>query len=976
MAVVMALIWLALAATARAELERITRFWRTEQGLPQNTVTCVLRTSDGYVWVGTRQGLARFDGARFLSFTAANTPALRSDHITALAEDGKGGLWIGTRGGGVARLEQGKFVSFSVRHGLSSDMVNCLAVDHEGAVWIGTVYGLNRWRDGHFTSFFAKDGLPGVEVKTLACDPRGTLWAGTNSQLVYWAGGRFQALRSFPYFSVEHLAFDVAGDGWSAGKAHGLLLAQDGKMPLRQMLPLGEPLTALAASSQGGVWAALNDGRLLRGRGDGVESVGKKFASGGVLSLHDDGSGALLVGTRGEGLAALSPRFFEAYTDHQGPSPVVTTAVAEDGAGRVWSGGEAGQLAVWHDGRLHALDLGKAYTARTSVLALCGRADGSLWIGTRGDGLFRWHRGHVTAPRMEGRTPAAVVTALCEARDGSLWIGTEAEGILRYQDGAFTRHTTREGFARDQATTIAQQPDGALWFGTNGAGLSRLHQGNVRVFTTADGLGSATILAQHVDEEGRLWAGTAAGLSLWRDGGFFTFTRAHGLEEEMISQVTSDGAGHVWLGSLRGLVRCARADLLEIAAGRQKRLVATPFGLLDGLLGTECLSGRQNATLKDRAGHLWFATAHGLARTVAPPISTPTSPPPVFLERVEVNDREILADPLLRGSGATPPSAAIEVPAGHATVAFHFTSPGFRVPEKTRFRHQLVGFDQEWLPAQSARQALYTHVPAGRYTFRVAACDDGGVWSADDAATVAVIVQPFYWETWWFRAALALVAGLVIAAVAALRRARRREVERLRWRIAGDLHDELGSTLSGIALLSRRIDRQSTLGEREHAELREIADIARQTIHSVRDIVWFINPACDTAEEAAQRMRETAARLLADLPHELRITAAAGSQKVPPDFRRNMLMVFKEVLHNLVRHAHAGRAEVEARLETDRWSIAVRDDGRGFDPADKNSGSGLKNARLRLEQMQGVFRIESAPGRGTLVAFEARPGGK
>lgn len=724
-----------------------TRSWRMEQGLPENTVTCVRKTQDGYVWVGTRQGLARFDGARIVTFTMSDTPELRSDHITALVEDARGALWIATHGGGVARLREGNFTSFTVRQGLSSDVVNCLAADADGAVWIGTVFGLNRWQGDRLTVFSAADGLPNEDVTALACDLRGTLWVGTRRHLFVKEGDRFRPFQKSGPLPVMHLAADEAGDVWLNGSEHGLLLSEAGNTPARQMLPLVGPASALATTPGGGAWAALPDGSLWQGGRDKLHKVRADLAPRAVTALWDTGNGALLAGTREEGLVVLSPRFFEAHTLHHGPASPVTTAITEDREGRLWSGGERGQLGVWRGTTFHTLDLGKNYPARNAVLALCATADGSVWIGTRGDGVYRWHQGHVTAPRLEGRLPAAVVTALHEARDGTLWLGTEAEGVLKYREGIFTRLTTRDGLPRDQATTISEQPDGTLWFGTAGAGLYQWVGGRVRTYTRADGLGADTILAQHVDTEGRLWIGTANGLSLWQKGRFFAFTRAHGLGEDMVAQIVTDRAGHIWLGSRRGVTRCALSELLEVAAGQRKRVIAVGFGLPDGLPGIECLGGRQNAALCDREGRLWLTTTRGLARGTAAPTADPPPPPPVYLERVVVNDHEVLADPLIRPP--EPPSAppVIEVPPGHAAVAFHFAALALRVPEKTRFRYRLGGLEDEWSIPQPGRSVLYPRVPPGRYTFHVTACDEGGVWSAEDATAAVLIIHPFYWQT-------------------------------------------------------------------------------------------------------------------------------------------------------------------------------------------------------------------------------------
>lgn len=953
-------------ATARGT-EPLVRVWQTEQGLPQNSVRCILQTGDGFLWIGTDHGLARFDGVKFQTFNSANTAAFKSDHISALAEDDAGNLWVGSQGGGVVCLGRNSAQNFSTSEGLSSDMVNCVVAGDRGVVWIGTIYGLNCWKDGKRISGFAKNDLPGTEIKVLSRAADGTLWIGTERGLAFLRDGLFRSVAA-ERLPVDALAIDLRGDVWIGGKSYGLLRMRAGEKPLQQMLPLSQ-VVALAASRKGEVWAALKNEGLRFFQNGKPDLMPSPQIEDGILCLYEDREKNLWAGMNGGGLARLKEGPLAAFTLKNGLLAQNVSALAQDREGRIWAGGKGGGLALFQDGRFQMVDMGNRFPVQTPVLTLCSSADGSLWIGTQGNGLFRWKNGNVTVPETGGDSPAAVITALLEDHEGALWIGTEAEGILRFKDRKMTRLTRRDGFSRDQANCIAEQPDGSIWFGTASAGVNRWKSGRVESFSKKNGLASDAIQALHADSAGMVWIGTGAGLTLFREGRFFTFTQQQGLHNEMVSQIAEGASGNFWLGSNRGLFRVQRQDLLDVADGKKTQLTAVRFGTGDGMPSSECIGGRQNSTLKDASGKLWFATLRGLVRFDANEGKTHSPVPRVVLERVLSNDKELVSD--LNHYEKSQRAETISVPPGKTKLEFHFTAASFRSPEKILFRYKLEGFDPQWIQSRRERSALYTKVPKGNYVFRVAASSDEAVWGPEEAS-IKVRVLPFFWETAWFKSGLVFCGAMLAFGMVHLRKSRRRELEQLRLRIAGDLHDELGSNLSGIGLLSRRVGKQPALGERERSELNEIGQIAAQTTEAVRDIIWFINPACDSLDELLQRMKEVTAQMLAEIPYRLVIPESAGAAKISPEFRRNLLLAFKETLHNIVTHSEATHVEITIAFENGRCLVSVCDNGKGFDTKTGHRGNGLKNIQLRMAQLGGMASLASRVNAGTQIRLEAK----
>lgn len=958
------LFWLVPVGGVPAQLsDPVVQIWQTEHGLPQNTVTAVLRTADGYCWIGTQHGLARFDGIRFVVFNSSNTPAFKSDRVSALAQDSVGNLWIGTAGGGVLRLANAAFTHFSVGDGLASDMVTCLSAGQEGTVWVGTVYGLNHFRMGKFSTLRTREGLPGVEILSLAPDGSGGLWIGTNQGPAQWSGGRMTA---HPWqMPVDGLARAGEGSMWVSGRFFGLLEGEVSRTSrMRQVLPMGR-VTALASGQQGEAWAAMEDGTLWRTRNEMRELIRAALPAGGIRTLHCDAEGNVWAGLNGGGLARLKERQLSPVpTPEALPDQVLAMAVDE--SGDIWAGGNTGELLLYRNDRFQAVDAGKNFASKGPILTLCPGRDGDLWIGKRGGGLYRWNRGNITVPGTAGKSIAAVITALFMDPSGSLWIGTEAEGILCYKNQQFRRYTRRDGFSSDQATGIVRQPDGALWFGTAGSGMNCMKEGKVRTFGTPEGLASEAIKTVFVDRAGWLWVGTSAGLSVWQNGHFFSFDAKHGLSPDVVSQLGEDDAGHLWMGSNRGLLRVPRNDLVEAVQGTRERVMAIPFGTADGMPSPECPGGRQNSSVKDSAGRLWFTTLRGPVMVHLPkPEKVPVSGPSALVERVLVNEEVALADPLTFGNAER---SRISVPPGPAKVAFQFTAPSLRAPEKIDFRYRMVGMDTRWSYDGKERAAVYSRLPPGDYQFEVEATNGDGQWAGH---TLGLTVHPHYWQTLWFKGVMAAAVAFAAGSLWYLRAVRRRELELVRLRIAGDLHDELGSNLAGIALLSRRLERQSVMGERERSEIHEISRIAVQTTEAARDIVWFINPSCDSLSELFLRMKEVAAVLLSNVAYTFEVPDHAGPGQLPPGFRRNLFLTFKEVLHNLVRHSGATAVEIKVRESGRQVSISVRDNGCGFDLERNPHNGGLKNAQLRLRSLHGELRIESQPGEGTVIQFSA-----
>lgn len=714
-------------------------------------MTAIVQTRDGYLWLGTYGGLVRFDGVRFTVFDTGNTAALRSNAIQALLEDRAGALWIGTNGGGLTRFEGGRFATFTTAEGLSNDIVRTLYEDREGSLWIGTNDGLTRRQHDRFSAFTTREGLTNTFVRAIEEDGAGVLWVGTNGGgLCRSEGGRFTCLTTkdgLPDNFIFALLRGQDGALWIGTNGGGLCRRTDGRLETfttRDGLS-SNIIWSLREDSRGSLWIGTYGGGLTRFRDGRFAVFGTRegLSNDFVRALWSDREGSLWIGTYSGGLCRLRDGKFTTYTAREGLSNDFARTILEDRQGALWIGTTGGGLCRLQQGAFRCW--GAREGLAPDVRALFEDAQGTLWVGTAGAGLFQLRNGRIT------RHPAAEVVAhlnvsaiVADGR-GGLWVGTNGRGIGRLAEG-WTSYTTADGLAGNFVLTMLVDRRGALWAGTDGSGLARLEEGRFAAFKRKDGLASDIVFCLHEDAEGALWVGTSGGLTRIKAGRLETITTRQGLLDDVVFQILEDGQGQFWLSGNKGLSRVARTELAAVAEGRRKAVAAVGFGAADGMKTNECSGVAQPAGWRGHDGRLWFPTAQGIVAVDPARIPRNTLPPPVQIEDVVVDGE---------------PVASFEIPPDRQRFEFHYTALSFLAPRKVQFKYRLEGFDSDWVPAGTRRTAYYTRLPPGRFTFRVAASNNDGVWNErGDALTLTV--RPHFYETPWFYA----LAGLLAAGVA------------------------------------------------------------------------------------------------------------------------------------------------------------------------------------------------------------------
>ena len=764
---------------AKAITQYAHQVWKTDNGLPQNSIQSILQTRDGYIWLGTERGLVRFDGVQFTVFDKGNSPGMRNSNAQALFEDHAGVLWVGTWGG-LHRFENGVFTAYTTAEGLSNNRVLSICEDREGAIWIGTGGGgIDRLKDGRITAYTTKDGLSNDHIWQVVDGRDRSLWIGTDGGgLNRFRDGKFTTYTrkdGVPADVIQSLVVDSRGDLWIGTDGGGLGRFRDGKFATFTSKDglASDTVESMLEDRDGNLWLGSRSGGLTR-LTDGVFTrftPAEGLSDDTVLSLCEDREGSLWMGTVTGGLNRLKDGKFMAYTTKEGLSNDRVRTIYEDHEGAIWLGTRGSGVTRLSSGTFTNFST-KNGLSGDFVRTVAEDGGNRLWIGTWGDGLTEMADGRFRAFHGKDGLPSEIIRSMYRDRAGTLWIGTDAGGLVAEKQGSFTVYGTRDGLSGSTVLAILEDRDGNLWVGTEGGGLDRFSHGKFTAFTTRDGLSDDTVLSLYEDADGCLWIGTdGGGLNRFKDGKFTHFTRREGLFDDVQYAILEDGRGNLWMSCSRGIFRVRRQDLEDLADKPGGPVHSVSFGRADGMRSAECSGFTQPAAWKAHDGRLWFPTIEGAVVIDPDRIKTNMISPPVVIEQALV-DRNLL-----------PRSSAAPVMApGRGDLEFHYTGLSFIDPDRVSFRYKLEGFDREWNEAGSRRVAYYTNIPPGHYSFRVQACNNDGLWN-EEGALVRFSLRPHFQQTRWFWGLCALglvLMGFGIARLRAARvRARQRELEEL-----------------------------------------------------------------------------------------------------------------------------------------------------------------------------------------------------
>jgi ligand-binding sensor domain-containing protein/signal transduction histidine kinase len=907
--------------------------------------------------------------------------------VTALLVDAIGDLWVGTSTGWLGKRHDGVFTRIPIGDGAREAAINAVALDGSNGVWVSTAgAGLWRLRNGVWDLFGRNTGLPVDAALTVVRDRHGEVWAVSGAKLVAFEYGRWVSPPTAN--AIKH------------------------------------PVVALAAAGDGGLWVGARDNpandkgtRVFKVKdGRAVELAPYPWPQDtyhtGLHALLEDRTGRVWVGMMGAGLYYREPAGeWRALGPKASFTQVLVNCLVEDDSGSLWVGLDGAQLDQVRSRPVSSVHLPESSSQHVIRMA-CACRDGSVWMGTDGDGVFRSSAGQFTryaagqglancyigaifedrntnlwvgtweglfrrnGERFEpvGGSPAlgSTVRALYEDRAGDLWVGTSL-GAVRIRGGLGQLVPGGAGYAGAAVMAIEEDSTGVIWAAVSRRGLYRLDAGQ---FVRSDDpwRGSAEISALHADREGGLWVATLSrGLAYLKGTQSLIWETVDGLPSDGIRAMLEDQEGTLWFGSDNGIFGCPPARLKTYERGGGAPLLLWQLSAADGLDTRRCSGIGQPVASSSGDGRLWFPNWRALA--VFNPKQLPRGD---FLRPVAIE--EVVVD----GAAAVPDGGhALRAKSSARSYEIHYTSPNLQNPERLHFRYRMEGSDPDWVDARTRRVAYYSQLSPGDYQFHVMAGDPSGIWQ-ESAQTLRLTVVPRLWERRSVRMAGGAVLLLgVAAAVWGLERGRSRRrmqraeaqqaMERERRRIARDLHDDLGADLTEIMLLGAQASEPGVAEPVVRAHAQAISTRSRQAAAAMDEIVWTVNPRNDTVPRLADHVAELARRLFAPLPAQLQVEIMEDIPNIPlaAAARHGLVLAAKEALNNAAKHSGAAEVRVRVWCEPGLLAVAVEDNGHGFAPAlQSGARNGLENMRQRMEGIGGRMQLDTQPGKGTRVRLE------
>src|SRR5579871_819459 len=947
--------------------------WKGDSGL--QAVRRLAQTPDGYLWLATRGGLVRFDGARFTTYLAGSVPGLESSTTQDLLVDSDGSLWIATLGGGVSHYQQGKFQSYTTREGLPSNEIQSLYRDTRGIIWVGTRDGkIARLNHDRFESVSL--GIQARDITAFLEDGDHSFWIATFGNGVFrlrdGVQTSFSVGEGVPDARVSGMCRDRSGKIWTAG--YKGVSSWDGKRFVPD-LAVNKSLDYAIGCRQdrdGNLWVAASSG-LFRAQGDRVEKLDRNSDLSNYFTsdVFEDREGNLWAATRG-GLDRLRDGPFRTFTGKEGlvgePGPII---VGDHGA--VWTTSQ---------GQVDRID-GNGLTAWPVTLP--SRAQAIAWLALPGSesligfngSVVRWHPNGstTTIPALAGLN----VTCLLKARDGTVWIGTTNRGLLRWDASPGPRNSLAVVVADKPIAALAEDRAGAIWAGSYlGGGLYRITGEKVEHFGPSEGIKS-DVYTVFVGEEGDLWIGSLGGLSWFHDGNLRTVDSRQGLPSNQVFAIVDDSYGRLWISTFGGIAFIEKNSLVDWAEGRRDRLNPTVYRPTEDTRPRNAGEKSPNAARSDD-GHLWFAFATGVSELIPPdPSVSPENDFPQLIEDVKVD-----------GVSHERPDR-LRVPPGARSIEIAYTAIALTNPESVRFRYRLDGVDQAWVNADTRRTAFYNNLKPGAYTFTVSSSSGAGQWR--DAPALVLEQLPYFYQTTWFLLLMETVAVSVGVFIYRLRvqqavdRIQAGLEERMeeRARIAQELHDTVVQAIAGSTMLV----------ESAAEKVPDSLPIVKGILLRATDMLDF---ALTESRAALKGLRDTT-RSETDLAKQLAAEAAnAADPKVTfevailgevrelrPLIRYEVFRIGSEAIANAFRHSGGTSVGLEVGY-VNGLRVVVQDNGKGI-PVDilqhgKDNHFGLRGIRERADRIGAKLAVRSRSGQGTEIeitvpegiAFETPPG--
>jgi signal transduction histidine kinase/ligand-binding sensor domain-containing protein len=961
--------------------------WTTANGLPQNTVTGVAQTPDGYLWLSTFDGLARFDGVKFTIFDKGNTKGIDNNRFSGIFVDKYGTIWAMTENGAVTIYQNGAFASHQIPETLGSQFA--IVSDANRNALIETDKGFYYLQDGKFVPAFD-------QKEKFYYGKSGAKWTFGANEISRQKDGQTAKypLALPPEFLNSSVKVYVQEDNRGAlwiklkDKLYHLADGATAAFTKNEIAAFNELIPQqIFDDADGSVWFIFGDSNLNR-KADAqlVKYKDNQFTSynlgesvGGTFGITDrEGNFWLATST---GLRRVRQKLITTLSVKDGLNRNEVYPLLETAAGDVLIGTVQG-VNRYRQGKI--TDLGLKYTVGFPLYmrGLWEDREARIWLGYQGESGFGRFEEPSTVRKIGNSNLPNGATDFASDREGNIWIATE-EGLFKYKDDKEIAHfTVKDGLHNDKIITIHFDRNGNLWLGTYD-GLSLLRHGDAgrrghgedlifQNFAADNGSPKGFVRAIYEDADGVLWFGTYGdGLVRLRDGRFFNYRVENGLFNNGVFAILEDNRGNLWMSSNRGIHRVSKQELNDFADGKIPKLNSVSYDEKDGMLNAECNGGRMPSAIKTKDGKFWFSTMGGVAIINPEAEKINPNPPPVVIENISID----------RKSAIRNPNSAIELNPGQTQLDIEFTGLSLIKSEQIKFRYRLEGFEENWVEAGTKRTANYSYLPAGNYTFHVIAANADGVWNTEGAA-IKINVKPYFYQTWWFLTlAVLTVVGIVwliyhnrvshLREIAETKTAFSRQLiesqEAERKRIAAELHDGLGQNLVVIKNRAMLGLKKGDDKERVAKELDSIFESASQGLEEVREITNNLRPQLLDRLGLTKAINAMLKQVSGVIEIESKIDSIDGIFNETQEI--SIYRIVQESINNIIKHSDASDAMVRIKRDESKVLITIKDNGKGFDfeNTKSKSGFGLNGLKERAQLLNGEFSIYSKIGEGTKI---------
>ncbi|HQU85259.1 MAG TPA: two-component regulator propeller domain-containing protein [Pyrinomonadaceae bacterium] len=955
--------------------------WTTANGLPQNTVTGIAQTPDGYLWISTFDGLARFDGVKFTIFDKGKTKGILNNRFSELFVDKQGIIWATTENGAITIYQNGVFSSHQFPE--TSNSAITIVADTDGNALIETNTGYYYLKEGNF---IPTGNNKEPNIKQIYAAKSGAKWTFRADGTTRFKSGNttnYSLVLPSEYLNpnakFQYLE-DSQGTLWLTTKDKIYRLAEGNVTVFtKNEIPALGNLTPFVFfdDAEGNVWLILGNSDTARN----LDWQLVKFKNGEIATYNlgksvnatqgiTDREGNFWLATTA-GLRRLRPQLISTLSVNNGLVSNEIYPILQTSKGDIFIGTVQG-VNRYSDGKV--TNLGLKYSDNFPFpLYMRGfweDKQGKVWLGYQGEGGFGRYEEPSSVKRIGIHDLPNGVTDFASDLEGNIWMATE-EGLFQYRDDKETAHyTTKDGLSNEKIITLHFDRNENLWLGTFD-GLSLFKDGKFTNFAEVENSPKGFVRAIYEDADGVLWFGTYGdGLVRFKDGKFFNYRVEDGLFNNGVFAILEDERDNFWMSSNRGIHRVSKQELNDFADGKIPKLNSVSYDEKDGMLNAECNGGRIPSAIKTKDGKFWFATMGGVA--IIDPSAEKSNPnaPPVMIENISVD----------RKSAIPNPNSEIEMFPGQAFLEINYTGLSFIKSEQIKFKYKLENFEENWVEVGKVRTANYSYLPAGNYTFRVIAANSDGVWNSE-GASLQIIVHPYFYQTWRFRALVALALALIIVLVYRYRISHLQEIaetktafsrqliesqEVERKRIATELHDGLGQSL--VVIKNR-----ATLGikkaddlERVTKELNNISESATQALDEVREITNNLRPQLLDRLGLMKAINSMIKKVSGVVEIESEIDS------IDKIFNENeeigIYRIVQESLNNVIKHAEATLVKVQIKRTENFVLIKIKDNGKGFNIEDsKKSGLGLVGLKERSQLLNGELLIDSKIGKGTKI---------